>query len=108
LDARLLLPGLLLANVPLVLVLAVVHDPADGGLGQRSDLHEIEVQVSSPAERVVDRHDADLRPVRSHEPNLRSPDPIVHARFNRDLAPPPWGETKSAKLGWRSKTNPRA
>src|SRR6266567_3279787 len=53
LDARLLLPGLFLPDVPLVFVLAVVHDPADGRLGHRRHFHQVQVQVPGTPERVV-------------------------------------------------------
>ena len=53
LDPRLLLAGLLLADVPLVFVLAVVHDPAHRRIGLRRDLDEIQVQLPGLSERVA-------------------------------------------------------
>src|SRR5439155_18887269 len=83
------LARLLLTDVALVLVLPVVHDPADGWLGLRGHLHQIEVQVPSPSESVLRRDDPYLRPVRPDQSDLRSPDPVVYSRINGDPAPPP-------------------
>ena len=99
LDPRLLLTRLLLADVPLVLELAVIHDPADRRLGLRGDLDQIEIEILGALERVLDLHDSDLGPVGTDEPNLGGPDPIVDARLNRDPASPPGGERKSTDEG---------
>src|SRR5439155_7773407 len=60
LDPGLLAPCFLLPDVALVLVLAVVHDPAHGGLGLRRDLDQVEVELLRAAERVLRRDDPDL------------------------------------------------
>ena len=43
-----------------VLELAVVHDPADRGLGRRRDLHEIEFRRLGLRHGFRERHDAEL------------------------------------------------
>ena len=57
---RLLLAGLLLADVALVLVLAVVHDPAHGRIGLRRDFDEVQVQITGLTERLAGVDDPDL------------------------------------------------
>ena len=109
-DAHLLLPCLLLANVAFVLELAVVHDAADGRVGLGRHLHQIQVELLGPAHRILDRDDADLCSVGSHQPDLRSPDPLVHACVKSDSASPPGRETKESAWSGRSreKIEPRA
>ncbi len=91
LDARLPLPGFFLLDGSLVLELAVVHDAANGGLGLRSHLDQVQVQVLGSSQSLLDRHDADLCSVRAYQPHLGSADPVVHTRLNRDASSPPKG-----------------
>jgi hypothetical protein len=88
LDPGLPLPGLLLANVPLVLELSVVHDPAHGRMRQRSDFHEIKVEIPGALQRLLQGDDADLLAVGGDEPNLGGADALVDAGVNRDPASP--------------------
>ena len=97
LDPRLLLPGLLLADVPLVLDLAVIHDPADGRVRLGRHFHEVQVQVLGTPQGVLDRDDPDLRAVRPHEPDLGCPNPVIHTCFKRDPASPPDEEERQRR-----------
>ena len=92
LDALLLLACLLLPDVAFVLVLAVVHDPADGRLGERGHLDQVEVLILGALERVLSGDDADLRPVLIDQTNLGGTDPVVDTRINGDRASPPGAE----------------
>ena len=93
LDASLALTGFLQLHRPLVFELAVIHDPAHWRLGLGGHFNQVEVQFLGPAQRVLDRHDADLRSVRAHQSHLGSADPVVHAWLNRDASSPPAGGT---------------
>ena len=88
LDPRLLLAGLLLADVAFVLVLAVVHDPAHRRIGLRRDLHEIQVEIPSLSQSVLGGNHPDLLTVGPHQTNLWRPDPVIDPRILRDPASP--------------------
>jgi len=90
LDPGLLLAGFLLPDVALVLELPVVHDPGHGRVRLRRHLHEIEIQILCPTERVLGRNDPDLRSVCTHQAHLRRADAVVYARISRDPASPPY------------------
>src|SRR4029453_4271769 len=94
LDPGLFLAGFLHPDVPLVLVLAVVHDPCPRGASLWRHLDQIEVLILGLTERLLGRDDPDLRPIRSHQADLWRPDPVVYARIGRDPASPPT-ETKA-------------
>ena len=61
----------------LVLVLAVVHDPADRRVRLGGDLDEVEIELPGDGERFGQRLDADLLPVVPHQSDLSGPDAIV-------------------------------
>jgi hypothetical protein len=81
LGPGLLTAGLFLADVALISVLAVVHDPTHGRIGLRRDLDQIEIHLSGPAERLGRGNHADLLAVVSDESDLGSPDPVVDPRI---------------------------
>src|SRR3954447_23878124 len=89
LDPRLLLAGFLLPDVPLVLELAVVHDPSHGRSRLRGDLHEIQIELLRAPERILRGHDPDLGTVGPDESDLWGPDPVVDPGISRDPASPP-------------------
>ncbi len=78
---RLLPAGLFLLDVALVPVLAVIHDPAHGWIGLRRDLDQIQIERSGLVQRVAGIDDADLLSIRSDQPDLWRPDPIVDPRI---------------------------
>ena len=92
---RLLLAGLLLANVAFVLELAVVHDPAHGRIGLRRDFDEVQIQVTGLAQRLAGVDHPDLLAVGPHQAYLGRPDPVVYARIGRDPASPPGRRTST-------------
>jgi hypothetical protein len=89
LDPSLLLAGLFLPHPPLVLVLAVIHDPADGGVGLWGHLHEVQVRRVGPVERVLHGDDPDLLTVRPHQANLGCADTVVYTWVNGNSGSPP-------------------
>src|SRR2546427_194711 len=60
LDRRLLLARFLEAPGLRVLVLAEVHDPADGRLGLRRHFDQVELALARRLQRLLDRHDPEL------------------------------------------------
>ena len=66
--------GLLLL---LVLVLRVVEDPADGRLGVRCHLDQIEIALAGPLERFVGWDDPHLLPVLVDQSDLGYANPLV-------------------------------
>ena len=85
---RLLLASFLLPLVLLVLVLPVIHDPADGWIGLTCHLDEIEVLVGGHVERLLRVDDADLTPVGPNHSDLRHADAVVHSQFRCDNTAP--------------------
>src|SRR5204862_7692162 len=79
LHRRRALTRLLLLLRLLVLVLAVIHDPADGRERARRDLDEVEPLLLGEAKRFVRRHDAELLFVEDH-PDLRDANAMVDAK----------------------------
>src|SRR6476661_38450 len=69
----------------LVLELAVVHELADRWPRSGRDLDQIEVGFLCQLERVVDRDDPDLLPLRPHEPDFGRTDALVDACFGADV-----------------------
>src|SRR5207247_2300568 len=71
--------------------LAEVHDAADGRVRGGRDLDQVELLLLRQAERVLRRHDAELRPVGADDAHLARPDLHVHAGLVLDLGyvPPP-------------------
>ena len=61
----------------LVLVLAVVHDPADRWVGLVGHLDEVEIELTGHGQCLGQRLDADLRAVGADEADLAGPDPVV-------------------------------
>jgi hypothetical protein len=61
----------------LVLVPAVVHDPAHRRIGVRSDLDEIELFLTGGRERLRERLDAELLSPGADEEDLAGPNPVV-------------------------------
>jgi len=59
-GARLLLARFLLADISLVLELAVVHDPTHGWISLRRYLNEVQIQLTRLTERFTRVHHADL------------------------------------------------
>ena len=76
-DVGALAAGLLGLLRRLVLVLAVVHDPADRRVGLVGHLDEVEVQLTGDGECLGQRLDADLRAVGSDQADLTGSDAIV-------------------------------
>ena len=70
--------GLPLTLGGLVLELPVIHDPDDGGCGLVRHLDEVEVQLTSQGQRLRQRLDPDLGPVRSDHANFARSDPFIH------------------------------
>src|SRR5687767_256756 len=85
---------LFLLRVLLLLLLLIdelseVHDPADGRVGGRRDLHEIETGLSRLLESVGHRNDAERLPLFSDQSDFLPPDLVVDSnRFLIDLSPP--------------------
>ena len=71
------LPGFLRPLRRLVLVLAVVHDPADGRVGLVGHLDEVELELPGHGEGLGQRLDADLVAVGSDEAHLAGADAVV-------------------------------
>src|SRR5690242_20756009 len=69
----------------LVLELAVVHELADRWPRSGRDLDQVEIGFLCQLERVVDRDDPDLLPLRPHEPDFRRTDALVDACFGADV-----------------------
>src|SRR5512142_852488 len=87
LDDRL---RLVLARLPgldrgLVLELAVVHELADRRPRGGRDLDQVEIGFLCQLERVVNRDDPDLLPLRPHEPDFGRTDALVDACFGADV-----------------------
>src|SRR5204862_901891 len=76
LDRRRLLALLLLLLGFLVLVLAVIHDPADRRKRARRDLDQIEPLFLGEPQRLVRRHDAELLFLED-DPDLRDANSVV-------------------------------
>ena len=72
--------GFLLFLFLLVLPLAIVHDPADGGLGLRRDLHQVQAGFARAALGFVEVDDADLFVVVVNQENRRDADEVVDAQ----------------------------
>src|SRR5690606_3422318 len=79
LDGRCTLARLLLFLRLFVLVLAVIHDPADRRERARRDLDDIEPPLLGESERFVRRHDAELLLV-GNDANLGNANPVVDAK----------------------------
>src|SRR5438477_12267508 len=79
LDHLLVLLGLPSALLLLVLILAEVHDPADGRDRRRRDLHQIQALGPRERKRLRRRHDAQLRARVVNDSNLAHPNPFVGA-----------------------------
>ena len=71
-----------------VLVFAVIHDPADRRLGRRRDLDEIEVVLFRQVERAAQDHNAQLFGIGPDHADLRSPDTVIDADEFSDNPPP--------------------
>src|SRR5206468_2310565 len=78
LDDFLMPPGFARALLLLVLILAVVHDAADGRDGRRRDFHQVEPLLLGDGERLRRRHDAELLPGIVDDANLANTDAFVH------------------------------
>src|SRR5439155_19250191 len=76
-DRRLLLARFLQPPGLRVLVLAEIHDAAHRRLRLGCDLDEVELLLPRGLERLLDGHDAELRPVGADDPNLPHPDSLV-------------------------------
>jgi hypothetical protein len=61
----------------LVLVLAVIHDPADGRIGLISHLHEVEFEFPGHVKSLGQGRDSDLGAIGSDQPHLAGADAIV-------------------------------
>src|SRR5213083_1204746 len=77
LDRRLLLARLLQPARLRVLVLAEVHDAADGRLGLRRDLDEVELLGARRLQRLLGRHDPELLALRAHHADFAGADAFV-------------------------------
>ena len=77
LGDSLLLLSLLAFLALLVLVLAVVHDPADGRGGLRCYLHKVQFFLAGTGECFGERDDPKLAAINTDETNLGRPDLFV-------------------------------
>ena len=77
---HLLLLGLVLLLLLRVLELPVIHDLADGRLGERAHLDEVEAALLGRAQRLLDRQDAELLTLGSNASHLSGLDAAVGAR----------------------------
>src|SRR5215204_7804771 len=80
-DVACLAPGFLGLLRSLVLVLAVVHDPADRRVGLRRDLDQVEVCLTGDRQGLRQRFDADLLAIRTDQPHLTGADAVVDPGF---------------------------
>src|SRR5690606_12425511 len=80
-DVARLPPRLLGPLRRLVLVLAVIHDPADGRARLRRHLDEVEVGRAGDREGLGQGLDPDLLTVRTDEPHLTGADAVVDPGF---------------------------
>ena len=71
------LPGALLL---LVLIAPEVHDAADRRHRRRGDLDQVEALLSRDGQRLLRRHDAELRARVVDDADLANPDPFVYPR----------------------------
>src|SRR5207247_3938621 len=77
LDRRLLLARFLEAPGLRVLVLAEVHDPADGRLGLRRHFDQIELALARRLQRLLDRHDPELFAVGADHAHFTDTDSFI-------------------------------
>src|SRR5262249_27147442 len=91
LDDPLLLPRFLRLLVDLVPVLAVVQDAADGRVGLRRDLDQIQPGLDRESQRLLGRHDAQLPAVGADHPDFPAPDLTVDPQFLLDGSSPVQG-----------------
>jgi hypothetical protein len=75
--ARGLAPRLLSPLRLVELELPEVHNPADRRVGIGCHLHEVQVQLASYGERIGERLDTKLRPVRIDQANLSCPNTVI-------------------------------
>jgi len=80
LDDLLVLLGLPDALLLLVLVAAEVHDAANRRHRRSGDLDQVEALLSRDSQRLLRRHDAQLRARVVDDPDLANPDPFVYPR----------------------------
>src|SRR4029450_10909761 len=64
-----------------VLVLAVIHDPADGRIRLGSDLDQVEIGFSGNGQGLGQGKNADLLAIRTDQPHLASADAVVDPGF---------------------------
>jgi len=63
------------------LVLAIVHDPANGRVGRGGNLHEIQAFTFSDPDSFIGSHDPQLGAVFVDDPDFGSPNAIVDTRL---------------------------
>ena len=76
----LLLSGVLLLLLELVAILAVIHDPANGRLGQGGDLHQVQHPILGHPDGLSRIDLSDLHPVLVHQQHLRRGDLLIDPR----------------------------
>src|SRR5665811_1090395 len=69
-----------------VAVLAVIHHPADGRIGARGDLDQVEILGVGILSRLVGGLDSDLRAVRVDQTDARSADTVVDSSMRNRRA----------------------
>jgi hypothetical protein len=70
-----------------VLELAVIHDSADGRVGVRGHLDQVEFETSGHSQRIGNGLDSELIPGWSDESDFTGSDAVVHAVL---VAPVVW------------------
>src|SRR3712207_1662389 len=83
---RLVPPGLAGLLGGLVLELPVVHELGDRRPGHGRDLDEVELGVLGQAQRLADRHDADLLALGPDQADLGDADTVVDAGLGDGLS----------------------
>ena len=69
-----------------VLVLAIVHNPADRGVGTGRDLDQVQIALPRDAQGFASGHDAQLGPILVNEADFPSADALVHPELSFDLS----------------------
>jgi hypothetical protein len=80
--------GFLLLFIERILVLAKVHDSANGRLGHRGDFHEIVTCLKCHANGIAGFNDPNLFVILIYQPYGRDPDPMVRSKVLRDSCSP--------------------
>ena len=83
-NDRLLLLGLARLLALLVSILPIIHDPADGRLGLRRHLNQIEPEALGGLEGLLNRQDSELFSIRIDDPHLFDSNTLVDPDASTD------------------------